>query len=74
MFWLAHVTGGMAGSLFLRSLERSDRVYAAMVSRGYSGNLPSVGMYPIDKRGKTILLLGIFIFSIILVLGLLTGG
>ncbi|MEZ4503694.1 MAG: cobalt ECF transporter T component CbiQ [Dehalococcoidia bacterium] len=35
--WRAKVAGHMVGSLFVRSLERSERVYAAMQSRGYSG-------------------------------------
>jgi len=35
--WRARVTGHMAGSLFLRSYERSERVYAAMQARGYDG-------------------------------------
>jgi cobalt/nickel transport system permease protein len=30
------------GSLFLRSYERGERVYLAMVSRGYTGRLPQV--------------------------------
>ncbi|HET9496072.1 MAG TPA: cobalt ECF transporter T component CbiQ [Chloroflexia bacterium] len=37
--WRAKVTGGMAGSLFLRSIERGDRIYAAMASRGYDGEV-----------------------------------
>jgi cobalt/nickel transport system permease protein len=46
--WRARVTGGMAGNLFMRALERSDRIYMAMVSRGYDGEvrttpLPSLG-------------------------------
>ncbi|MFN3653667.1 MAG: energy-coupling factor ABC transporter permease [Armatimonadota bacterium] len=32
-------TGGMVGSLFLRSWERSDRVSSAMVARGFRGDL-----------------------------------
>jgi cobalt/nickel transport system permease protein len=39
VFWRAQVTGGMAGSLFLRSIERSERVYDAMVARGYDGEV-----------------------------------
>ena len=39
--WRARVTGGMAGSLLLRFHERSDRIYAAMLSRGYNGVLPA---------------------------------
>lgn len=49
LFWRASVTGGMAGSLFLRSLERSDRIYNAMLSRGYDGEtrtLPGPGIAP----------------------------
>jgi cobalt/nickel transport system permease protein len=37
--WRARVVGSMAGSLFVRSLARSDRVYQAMASRGYTGEL-----------------------------------
>ncbi len=37
--WRAQVAGGMVGQLFLRSMERSDRVYGAMVARGYRGQL-----------------------------------
>ena len=39
MAWRARVTGGMAGNLFLRAFERSDRIYAAMLSRGYDGEV-----------------------------------
>ncbi|MPZ97791.1 MAG: cobalt ECF transporter T component CbiQ [Dehalococcoidia bacterium] len=35
--WRASVLGHMVGSLFVRSLERSERVYAAMQSRGFAG-------------------------------------
>jgi cobalt/nickel transport system permease protein len=35
--WRARVAGNMAGQLFLRSYERSDRIYSAMLSRGYAG-------------------------------------
>ena len=37
LIWRARSAGGMVGSLFLRSYERSERVYAAMLSRGYDG-------------------------------------
>jgi cobalt/nickel transport system permease protein len=35
--WRARVAGNLAGQLFLRSYERSDRVYSAMLARGYTG-------------------------------------
>ena len=37
----------MAGSLFLRSFERSDRIYAAMAARGYDGEVRAFPLPPI---------------------------
>jgi cobalt/nickel transport system permease protein len=39
LFWRAKVVGSMVGSLFLRAFERSERVYAAMQSRGFTGEM-----------------------------------
>lgn len=39
ILWRARVAGGMIGNLFLRSYERSERVYSAMLARGYTGHL-----------------------------------
>ncbi len=36
--WRGRVTGYMVGQLFLRSYERSERIYNAMLSRGYTGH------------------------------------
>jgi cobalt/nickel transport system permease protein len=37
--WRARVAGHMVGQLFMRSYERGDRVYNAMLARGYRGVL-----------------------------------
>lgn len=37
----ASVTGGMVGSLFIRSFERAERISLAMAARGYRGELPA---------------------------------
>lgn len=37
--WHARVIGQMIGALFLRSIERAERVFAAMQSRGYGGRI-----------------------------------
>ncbi len=37
LVWRMKVVGGMVGSLFLRSYERSERIYAAMQARGFDG-------------------------------------
>ena len=74
VFWRARVTGGMAGSLFLLSLERSDRVYAAMLSRGYNGELPVSETQPLTSSNQRFLGLGLSLLVLLWVLGLLTGG
>ena len=35
--WRIRVVGSMIGTLFIRTYERAERVYAAMVSRGFDG-------------------------------------
>ena len=40
--WRAQVLGRMIGSLFIRSYERSERVYQAMVARGFRGQVRSL--------------------------------
>jgi cobalt/nickel transport system permease protein len=39
-FWQTKVIGHMIGTLFLRSFHRGERVYMAMLSRGYHGTMP----------------------------------
>jgi cobalt/nickel transport system permease protein len=39
-FWQLKVIGHMIGTLFLRSYNRGERVYMAMLSRGYHGTMP----------------------------------
>lgn len=47
MVWQARVVGNMVGALFIRSYERSERVYVAMQSRGYSGHIAHVHERPL---------------------------
>ena len=48
--WRAGVTGSMVGSLFLRSYERSERIYAAMQARGFDGELRYLAGPPLSRR------------------------
>ncbi len=41
--WQIKTIGNMVGMLFIRSYERGERVYAAMVSRGYEGQVRASG-------------------------------
>lgn len=40
--WQARPIAASAGTMFIRSYERGERVYDAMVSRGYTGEMPEL--------------------------------
>jgi cobalt/nickel transport system permease protein len=48
--WQIEPMAQSAGSLFVRSYERGERVYQAMVSRGFTGRMPSYGDRPATRR------------------------
>jgi cobalt/nickel transport system permease protein len=48
--WLRYASAAMIGSLYLRSLDRAERVYAAMVTRGYQGHLPVDASFRLKER------------------------
>jgi cobalt/nickel transport system permease protein len=55
--WRARIAGHMAGQLFLRSYERSDRVYNAMLARGYAGQFLTLNPHVMRPRDWTALVL-----------------
>jgi cobalt/nickel transport system permease protein len=68
LWWRASVAGGMVGQLFGRSLARSDRVYQAMLSRGYNGELLTMNpheMTPYDWRAMAAALLLIGLLQVV---------
>jgi len=48
--WRARVTGAMVGSLFIRSYERSERIYSAMLARGFTGQFQTADLVRPDQR------------------------
>ncbi len=40
--WQARPIAASAGALFVRSYERGERVYGAMLSRGFTGSMPKI--------------------------------
>jgi cobalt/nickel transport system permease protein len=46
----ARVAGNMVGQLFLRSFERSDRIYSAMLARGYADQLLTLNPHVMQSR------------------------
>jgi len=50
------VAGAIIGSLFLRTYERSERIYFAMLSRGYAGEIKTHYPYRITPSALTVFL------------------
>jgi cobalt/nickel transport system permease protein len=66
--WRARTAGNMAGQLFVRSYERSDRVYNAMLARGFQGELLTMRahkMTSIDWNALLLLLTVVLILQFI---------
>ena len=64
--WRARVTGNMVGSLFLRSYERSERIYAAMQARGFEGTFRHMELRPIRRVEWVALGIGLASLSVLL--------
>ncbi len=65
------MTGGMAGSLFLRAFERSERIYVAMLSRGYDGEVRSLDLAPLTAGSRLALAAGLGLLGLLLASALL---
>ncbi len=72
--WRARVTGGMAGSLFMRAFERSDRIYLAMLSRGYDGEAHSLPLPDIRAPQWVILTAGLGMLALLLAFAYIFWG
>jgi cobalt/nickel transport system permease protein len=72
--WRARITGGMAGNLFLRAFERSDRIYVAMLSRGYDGDVRHLPLQPMSRVTAAKLVAGLALLGLVLSFGILFWG
>ncbi len=69
VLWRARVTGNMAGQLFLRSYERSDRIYNAMLARGYTGQLRTLNPHVMKSSDWLFAALSIIIILFLQLIG-----
>jgi cobalt/nickel transport system permease protein len=68
VLWRAGIAGHMAGQLFLRSYERSDRVYNAMLARGYTGHFETINpheLHRVDYLTTALALLAILLLQVV---------
>ena len=71
LVWRAKVTGGMAGNLFIRSIDRGERIYDAMAARGYDGEIRSFPLPPLPSTSWITLLGGLALLIALLLFALL---
>ena len=62
-----------AGTLFLRGYERSERVYSAMLSRGYDGTIRSFSLHPLSWTERLMLVAAFVLLIALALLGYLLG-
>lgn len=67
--WRARVAGGMVGQLFLRSYDRSDRVYNAMLARGYRGQLLTMNPHHMVRTDWLAMLIGLILLVLVQLAG-----
>jgi cobalt/nickel transport system permease protein len=67
--WRAHVLGGMIGSLFVRSYERSERIYQAMLARLFAGEVRTLA-----RRPPRITEIGAGVVVFLLLTGIVVAG
>jgi len=69
VLWRARIAGNMTGQLFLRSYERSDRIYNAMISRGYAGHLYTLNPHEMRSNDYFALAFALAIIFILQMIG-----
>lgn len=69
LVWRARIAGHMVGSLFLRTLDRSDRIYMAMLARGYNGRLLSLQPFMWGRTETRAVVAGLTVILVVIVYG-----
>ena len=67
--WQVRTVGNMIGTLFIRSYERAERVYGAMVARGFDGQVRTLNNLCFRRADLSF---GIAFSAALLVIGLIT--
>ncbi len=68
IFWQGRVAGGMVGSLMLRAFERSERIYSAMVARGFNGDILSLSPPQMTDGDRNALVIWITFLTLVVLI------
>jgi len=71
--WQVRAVATSAGALFIRSYERGERVYVAMLSRGYDGALPDVESTRGSRRDWLVALAGPAAAAVVCLIAVVTA-
>lgn len=63
--WYISTAGSIIGSLFIRSYSRAERIYAAMLARGYDGTMKAASKFRMTP--KDAVLATVFLAAVIVV-------
>lgn len=67
VIWRARTAGGMAGSLFIRTMDRTERIYMAMLARGYDGTIRLREAPPVTRNAVAATVLALAMFATVAV-------
>ncbi|HLE28192.1 MAG TPA: cobalt ECF transporter T component CbiQ [Anaerolineales bacterium] len=71
LLWRGRVAGGMVGNLTLRAFERSERIYEAMVARGFQGEIKTLISPPLTDMDRNVLVGWVTYLAMLLLVGFL---
>lgn len=69
LLWRGRVAGGMVGNLTLRAFERSERIYDAMIARGFQGEIRTLTRPPMTDADRNAMLFWVTYLAMILLIG-----
>jgi cobalt/nickel transport system permease protein len=71
LMWRGRVAGGLVGNLALRAFERSERIYDAMVARGFQGEIKTLTSPPLTDTDRNVLVGWVTYLAMLLLVGFL---
>ena len=71
LLWRGRVAGGMVGNLTLRAFERSERIYEAMIARGFQGEIKTLISPPLTDMDRNVLVGWVTYLAMLLLVGFL---
>jgi cobalt/nickel transport system permease protein len=69
LVWRGRVAGGMVGNLAMRAFERSERIFDAMVARGYRGEIMTLAPPALNDRDRSALVGWVTFLAMALLVG-----